>query len=105
MGHRVRIEPLGVDLFVAEGESLLQAAKREGYQWPSRCGGKAECSTCFVRVVEGLEHLTPVSPREQECLAHGRGVDATRQVDVRLACQLRVAGTVRVRKLGVRAGR
>jgi ferredoxin len=99
--HRVRVEPAGLDLVVAEGQTLMEAAHAAGYYWPTVCGGKGSCRTCFAAVLTGAEHLSPVQPWEAE------GIDAlalgpAEAPSVRLACQARVRGPVTVRKLGVR---
>lgn len=97
--HRVAVRPSGAELDVRDGEDLFSAARRLGYRWPTVCGGKGTCRTCFVEVDEGVGNCSPVGPLERE------GIQALRQpVDgrTRLACQLRVAGPVTVTKRGVR---
>ncbi|MGW1747273.1 2Fe-2S iron-sulfur cluster-binding protein [Streptomyces sp. NPDC002092] len=97
--HRVSVAPLGAELEVLDGEDLFTAAQRLGYRWPTVCGGKGTCRTCFVEVVEGVENCSPVGPLERE------GIEALRRpVDglTRLACRLRVEGPVTVTKRGVR---
>ena len=39
----VRVEPAGVDIPVDDGETLMAAAVRAGYRWPTVCGGQAQC--------------------------------------------------------------
>ena len=92
-------EPAGVDsestceTNVDEGIRLLDAAVHAGALVPTRCGGVMECLACRVEV------LTPnaVSPRgeKERQLLLGLQVPPT----VRLACQARVLGPVRVRLL------
>ena len=97
-----RVEPARVELDVLAGESIMTAAVRAGYRWPTVCGGQGTCRTCFFEVVEGGAHLSPVEPLEKE------GLDSLGPVpgdglERRLACQARVlTGTVTVRKRGVR---
>lgn len=105
MAGTVRVEPLGVEIGVADGESLLAAARRQGLIWPSVCGGKADCATCYVRLLAGHDHVSDGEEKERTCLLHNRGIDLGAGTGVRLACQLRVRGDVTVRKLGVRVGR
>ncbi|MFF4361469.1 2Fe-2S iron-sulfur cluster-binding protein [Streptomyces sp. NPDC001604] len=97
--HRVSVRPLGADLDVLDGEDLFTAAARLGYRWPTVCGGKGTCRTCFVQVEEGVENCSPVGSLERE------GIEALRRpVDglTRLACRLLVEGPVTVTKRGVR---
>jgi ferredoxin, 2Fe-2S len=99
----VRVEPLGIEIPTDGTESIMAAAVRAGYHWPTICGGAGSCRTCFLTVLTGSEHLSPIEPFEREGLAQ-LGVAARSGGEaVRLACQVRAAGDVTVRKRGVRA--
>src|SRR4029079_3745603 len=50
------------------GRSLLEAIRDEGIPHASVCGGRARCTTCRVRVSEGLDHLPPPGRREAKAL-------------------------------------
>jgi 2Fe-2S ferredoxin len=100
----VRVEPAGIELDVAPGETVMGAAVRSGYRWPTVCGGLAECGVCVLRVVSG-----PGLPAPQDVEAARLASVPERRVDPgaewRLACQLRVpAPGVVVHKRGVRRG-
>jgi len=97
----VRVEPAGVDIEVGDGESVMHAAERQGYRWPTVCHGQAVCTTCFFEVVQGAEHLAPRGPLERSALAQSPVTQAVAG-EVRLACQARITGPVTVRKRGVR---
>jgi ferredoxin, 2Fe-2S len=100
---RVRVEPLGVEIEVRPGETLIEAAWRLGYHWPTSCYGQAQCTLCNVTVVEGDEHLSEIGEEEANALwdlLSGRGArDVSRR---RLACRAEVHGPVTVEKPGVR---
>ncbi len=82
---RVRITyPGGRTVEISPGTSVLEASQQNGIAHTSVCGGRGRCSTCRVRVSQGLERLAPPSPGEQAVLAR---VGAP--PNVRLACQLR----------------
>ncbi len=66
------------------GGTLLEISRRFGIPHASVCGGRGRCSTCRVRVTEGLEALAPASVEEQRVLDR-----IGRPIDVRLACQIR----------------
>ena len=68
-------------------ETILAATLRQGLAHVHACGGRAECSTCRVQVLEGLEYCTPRNACE-EVLASRLGLPPA----VRLACQTKVAG-------------
>ena len=69
-GPIVHVEPIGVDLELAPGETIIEAAWRYGYHWPTVCYGQAECTVCHVEVQSGAEHLTPVDDEERDALEH-----------------------------------
>ncbi|MBP6562490.1 MAG: 2Fe-2S iron-sulfur cluster binding domain-containing protein [Neisseriaceae bacterium] len=52
MSHQVTIEPTGDIITVEEGQTLLDAALRQGVWLPFACG-HGTCGTCKVTVVEG----------------------------------------------------
>ncbi|MCD6041735.1 MAG: adenylate cyclase, partial [Burkholderiales bacterium] len=76
------------------GRSILEAMRDEGVPHASVCGGRARCTTCRVRVGDGLAHLSP--PGRLEALALGR-IEAP--PNVRLACQTRPTRDVSVTPL------
>ena len=77
-----------------EGQSILDASLAAGIPFAHACGGKARCSTCRVRVMEGIAHCTPRSPEEVRLARHLRF-----DCSIRLACQTRVTGSIRLRRL------
>lgn len=76
------------------GRSLLEAIRDAGLPHAAVCGGRARCTTCRVRVSEGLAALPPPGPAEAKALAR---IDAP--PSVRLACQTRPARDVAVAPL------
>jgi len=58
------------------------------------CGGVARCSTCRVHVLEGLENCHTRNAEEQEVAEILKFPP-----EIRLACQTRVSGRVKVRQL------
>jgi ferredoxin len=103
---RVRVEPSGIELAVADGETVMAAADRAGYRWPTVCGGLAECGTCTLEVVAGGEALPAPEPLEAARLAVIPDARLWPERTWRLACQLRLPGgggepELVVRKKGV----
>lgn len=76
------------------GWTLLEAFKVAGISHPSVCGGRGRCSTCRVKVTDGLDQLDPASALEKLVLTR---IDAPG--DVRLACQLRSTESLAVTPL------
>jgi 2Fe-2S ferredoxin len=99
--RQVVVEPGGARFDVRPKESVIQAAWRSGYQWPTTCWGQAECGVCAMEVLEGSELLCAAEPKEAARL---RSLPRRQSAGRRLACQARFAldGTITVRKPGVR---
>jgi ferredoxin len=94
----VRVEPGGHEILVNAGESLLDAALRQGYRWPTLCNGAGECTICFVKMLAGADNVAPAEPAERDRLDECGRTDP----DLRLACQLEVSGPITVLKRGLR---
>ena len=76
------------------GRSILEAIRDAGIPHASVCGGRARCTTCRVRVAEGLAALPAPRPAEAKALAR---IEAP--PNVRLACQTRPRESVGVTPL------
>ena len=96
----VRVLPADAVVEVAAAESLMAAAQRQGWFWPTVCGGDCECGTCWVVVEEGSEHCSEMQAAERATLGKGMKANEPR---ARLACQVRVSGPVVVTRRSVRA--
>ena len=94
----VSVQPLGIRLEVADGVTVMAAARAAGYVWPTVCDASASCGTCVSLVREGLANCGPMPDDEQETLLRTLGsADGQR----RLACRLTVTGPVTITKRGV----
>jgi ferredoxin len=95
---QVTVLPLDLELQVADGQSVMDAAHQAGYIWPTECEGVASCGLCVSIIREGVENCGPMSDLEEETLQRTMGmIDPSR----RLACQLTVTGPVTLTKRGV----
>lgn len=95
----VTVHPSGIRLSPAPGETVFAAAARQGYRWPTVCGGMGTCRTCVMEVDSGRENCAPIGDLEAE------GLDALKEAKDgghRLACQTTVTGDVVVTKRGVK---
>lgn len=86
--------PDNVTFEVKKHETLLAAALRSGVTFAHACGGRAKCSTCRIWVVDGLDACSQRTEAESS-LAERLGFTS----EVRLACQLKPEGELRVRRL------
>src|SRR5918911_4847358 len=82
----------GVKTFDAdEGRKLVLAIEDAGIDILHRCGGNAKCTTCRVEVLEG----DPGEMREAE--RNRLALETGLAENVRLSCQVRVGGDLKVR--------
>jgi len=86
--------PSGRVVQIVRGVSVLEASRMAGIPHASVCGGRGRCSTCRIKVDGPQDALLPPAPEEVKVL---RRVGAA--PDVRLACQLRPQGDLRVTPL------
>ena len=88
---RITIANDGRTIETSAAISILNTLMREVVSIQHVCGGKAQCGTCRVRIVEGAQFLSPMLEREKTRLA---ATDAP--PDYRLACQTYVFGNVTI---------
>ena len=86
--------PDNVDFEVAADETLLEAGLRSDIAFAHACGGRAKCSTCRIWVLDGLD-TCPERTELETSMANRVGFAK----EVRLACQLRPEGRLRIRRL------
>lgn len=84
----------GRSVRVPRGYSVLDASRLGNIPHYAVCGGRGRCSTCRVRVLEGLQEQPEPGPVEAATL---KRIGA--EPGVRLACQLRPAAPLRVAPL------
>jgi serine/threonine protein kinase/hemoglobin-like flavoprotein/class 3 adenylate cyclase len=76
------------------GKTILDVSLENGIPHAHACGGNSRCSTCRVSIIAGAQNLSPRTAEETK-LARRLGFPD----DVRLACQTRIGGAVRMRRL------
>jgi adenylate cyclase len=72
---------------IKEGQTILSAALQAGVPHFNACRGRAQCSTCRVLVVDGIENLSPVNEAEAELRKR-----IVCSPNTRLACQTTMKG-------------
>jgi 2Fe-2S ferredoxin len=99
----LRVEPAGIEIEVRRGETLIKAAWRAGYTWPTLCYGTGKCTACQCEVLDGLHLLSERTEAETHMLRDlNRRVRRADPRRIRLACQVEINGDVIVRKQGVK---
>ena len=92
----IHVGPDDKQIVMRASETVLAASLREGIPHAYACGGRARCSVCRISVEHGLEFCNPRSKGER--------IVADRlklSPETRLACQTRISGDVKVRRLVV----
>ncbi len=76
-----------------QGDRLLEVARLNHEHIGYFCGGNTICQTCYVKVLEGAELLSPLSEEEKAILSEN-----LLKAGARMACQATVEkpGTIRV---------
>lgn len=75
--------PEGKDIKADKGESILNAAARQGIGIEHACEKSCACTTCHVIVQQGYESLNEASENEDDMLDKAWGLEA----QSRLSCQ------------------
>jgi 2Fe-2S ferredoxin len=76
-------------IIAVRGETILEAASKNGVEIDHSCGGNGTCATCRIFVQKGIDLLEPANEIELE-MAKDRGF----ALNERLACQTLVAADV-----------
>lgn len=93
--HKIAVRYANGPLVLApRGATLLEISRSNRIPHAAVCGGRARCSTCRVRITEGLVQLPAASEAEKKVL---KRVGAP--ANVRLACQLRPSADLTVSTL------
>lgn len=99
--HTVVVLPADFTFTAHEGESIFDAARRNGIDWPTRCIGHASCRLCYVEVATDCAALSEMARLEKDALKRVL-LNPVPGLRVRLACQARVLADVEVHRMGVR---
>lgn len=84
----------GNKVLVSPETTILEASRIGNVPHASICGGRGRCSTCRVRIDQGLDGLKPPGEREKHVLKL-----IAAEADVRLACQTHCSNSISVTRL------
>ena len=85
---RVKFVPEGLEVEVADGTTLLEAARAAHAPMGSACGGNLACSTCHCWVKQGFDSLSDMEDEENDILDKAFDI----RPYSRLGCQAKVSG-------------
>lgn len=86
--------PGGQRVSIDRGTTILEASRIAGIPHAAVCGGRGRCSTCRVRIWNGLDNLPAAGEMERAVLARIGAPE-----NLRLACQTRPTSDVSVAPL------
>ena len=69
---QIKLEPLGLNLQVAEAEGLLRAFQRAKVDLDAACGGQGTCGTCAIKILKAGTALSPMQIQELTTLQNAR---------------------------------
>jgi 2Fe-2S ferredoxin len=94
----VEIDPWGITIEVRPGETVFDAAYRQGWHWPTNCYGQARCTVCHMTVLEGAAAASPPDHAETAMLDRLQRLVYRKAGDLtlRLACRTRPHNDMRV---------
>jgi adenylate cyclase len=84
----------GRTMVMLPGATVLETLRANGIPHASVCGGRARCTTCRIRVTEGMAALPEPAGLEAAALARIKAGE-----NVRLACQVRPTADISVMPL------
>ena len=92
--YKIEIQPDNKKIEISQDETILTASLRKEIPHLSACGGVGKCSTCRINIISGLENCSERTEYENK-LAKRLDLPKT----IRLACQTKVSGKVKYRRL------
>lgn len=87
----VEFVPLGRAKEVKQGVTIISAANRAGVPIGQSCNGDGICGWCKVKVLRGMENLSPPTPIERRLMA-----SCAFAPDERAACLAKISGDITV---------
>ncbi len=87
----VEFVPLGLSGDVKRGVTIISAANRAGVPIGQSCNGDGICGWCKVKVLRGMENLSPPTALERRLIA-----SCAFAPDERAACLAKITGDITV---------
>jgi ferredoxin len=94
MTHKIEVVDRGEEVEAEDGQDILQALLHGGVEWMHACGGFCNCTTCRVKVEEGMENLSGMEEEGINTLRRFQG--EVLEGPFRLSCQAKVYGDIKI---------
>ncbi|MFP4363318.1 MAG: 2Fe-2S iron-sulfur cluster-binding protein [Spirochaetia bacterium] len=88
---KIQVPQLDTIINASSAVSILNNLLRNGISIMHRCGGKAQCGTCRVRIIQGMEKTNKRNIKEQALFEK-----LSLEKDVRLSCQTYAFGDIEI---------
>lgn len=88
---KIKFVPQNIEIEIAQGQTVMDAAHKNGVVIRSTCNGMPSCAECRVRVTDGDWNCNPPSRKELSLIGTGYYIDQRR-----LSCQLLCFGDVTI---------
>lgn len=95
MTHKIEFTDRDEEVEAEDGQSVLQALLNAGVDWMHACGGFCNCTTCRIKVEEGMENLSDQKQDEKNTLRRFKGEEVL-EGPFRLSCQAEVHGDIKI---------
>lgn len=90
--HKLTIVNTGETVEISQDTPILRRLTDLRIPIRHNCRGRARCTTCRCRIIEGAENLTPKNEFEDFVL----NLQGVNEPDIRLACQTRLTGDAEI---------
>lgn len=95
MTHKIEFTDRDVEAEAEDGQNVLQALLQSGIDYMHACGGFCNCTTCRIKVEEGMDNLSEMKDDEKNTLRRFQG-DEILEGPFRLSCQAKVHGDIKI---------
>ena len=95
MTHKIEFTDRDEEVEAEDGQSILQALLQGDVEWMHACGGFCNCTTCRVKIEEGMDNVSEMRQDEKNTLRRFQGEEVL-EGPFRLSCQVKVHGDIKV---------
>jgi len=95
MMHKVEVVDRNATVEAENGQTVLNALLEGGVEWMHACGGFCNCTTCRIKVEEGMENLSEMEESEKNTLKRFQGEEVL-EGPFRLSCQAKIYGNIKI---------
>ena len=95
MSHTVEFTDRDDVIEAEDGQTILQALLDSGIEWMHACGGFCNCTTCRVKIEDGMDNVSDMQEDEKNTLRRFQG-DEVLEGPFRLSCQVTVHGDIKI---------